>query len=122
MIALVLADIPMMSKLFAEAFENVDPKPAEGMRAAGVGPVRTIRFALLPQVLPVLASQSLYFLESNFRNAAVLGIVGAGGIGFELEERIRIFAFDQVVFIIILYMICVAVLDTISGRLRARLV
>lgn len=121
-IALVLADIPMMSKLFAEAFENVDPKPAEGMRASGVGPLRTIRFALLPQVLPVLASQSLYFLESNFRNAAVLGIVGAGGIGFELEERIRIFAFDQVIFIILLYMVCVAVLDTISGRLRARLV
>ena len=121
-IALVLADIPVMSKLYAEAFENVDPKPGEGMRAAGSGHLRTIRFATLPQVLPVMASQALYFLESNFRNAAVLGIVGAGGIGFELEERIRIFAFDQVIFIIILYMICVTALDTISGKIRARLV
>ncbi len=121
-IALVLADIPVMSKLYAEAIEGVDPKPAEGMRAAGLDRVRTIRFAVLPQVLPLMASQALYFLESNFRNAAVLGIVGAGGIGFELEERIRIFAFDQVIFIIILYMICVTALDTVSGRIRARLV
>lgn len=121
-IALVIADIPVMSKLYAEAFENVDPKPGEGMRAAGSGHLRTIRYATLPQVLPVMASQALYFLESNFRNAAVLGIVGAGGIGFELEERIRIFAFDQVIFIIILYMICVAGLDTISGKIRAQLV
>ena len=68
-----------------------------------------------------MASQVLFFLESNFRNAAVLGIVGAGGIGFELEERIRIFAFDQVFFIVGLYMVCVAVLDTFSQRIRARL-
>ena len=121
-VALVLADIPMMSKLYAEAFENVDPKPAEGMRSAGIDKLRTIRFATVPQVLPVLASQALYFLESNFRNAAVLGIVGAGGIGFELEERIRIFAFDQVLFIILLYMLCVTGLDTISSKIRARLV
>lgn len=121
-IALVLADIPTMSKLYAEAFENVDPKPAEGMRAAGVGHLTTIRFAIFPQVFPVLSSLALYFLESNFRNAAVLGIVGAGGIGFELEERIRIFAFDEVMFIIVLYMVCVAALDLISGKIRARLV
>ena len=121
-IALVLADIPVMSKLYAEAIEGVDPKPAGGMRASGLDRVRTIRFAILPQVLPLMASQALYFLESNFRNAAVLGIVGAGGIGFELEERIRIFAYDQVIFIIILYMICVSALDTVSGRIRARLV
>jgi phosphonate transport system permease protein len=68
-----------------------------------------------------MASQSLFCLESNFRNAAVLGIVGAGGIGFELEERIRIFAFDQVAFIVILYILCVMALDMISARLRAQL-
>ncbi|MEL6488192.1 MAG: ABC transporter permease subunit [Pseudomonadota bacterium] len=103
-------------------FENVDPKPGEGMRASGSGFLGTIRYATLPQVLPIMASQALYFLESNFRNAAVLGIVGAGGIGFELEERIRIFAFDQVIFIIILYMNCATTLDTVSGKIRARLV
>ena len=80
-----------------------------------------LRYGLAPQVIPVMASQVLFFLESNFRNAAVLGIVGAGGIGFELEERIRIFAFDQVAFIVGLYMICVAGLDTVSQWLRQRL-
>ncbi len=121
-IALALADIPVLSKLYAEAFENIDPKQREGLKASGAGPIASLRYATLPQVLPVMASQGLFYLESNFRNAAVLGIVGAGGIGFELEERIKMFAFDQVVFIIVLYMICVAVLDTISGRLRSNLI
>jgi phosphonate transport system permease protein len=80
-----------------------------------------IRFGLLPEVAPVIASQCLYYLEANFRHAAVLGIVGAGGIGFELEERIRVFAFDAVAFIVLLYMVAVAVLDTISRELRRRL-
>ena len=92
------------------------------MRASGVGRARSLRFAALPQVLPVGLSQALYYLESNFRNAAVLGIVGAGGIGFELEERIRVFAFDQVAFIIILYMLCVAGLDAVSAKIRTQFV
>lgn len=121
-IALALADTPVLSKLYAEALENIDPKQGEALRAAGGGRFAAIRYAVLPQVIPVMVSQALYYLESNFRNAAVLGIVGAGGIGFELEERIRIFAFDQVAFIILLYMAAVAGLDTISGRLRGKLV
>lgn len=120
-IALALADIPNLAKLFSEAIENCDEKPMEGVRSAGVSPLMALRYGLAPQVTPVMTSQSLFFLEGNFRNAAVLGIVGAGGIGFELEERIRIFAFDEVAFIILLYMVCVAVLDTGSQRLRAML-
>lgn len=120
-IALALADIPSLAKLFSEAIENGDEKPLDGVRSAGASPLVVLRYGLAPQVVPVMASQTLFFLESNFRNAAVLGIVGAGGIGFELEERIRIFAFDQVVFIIGLYMICVAGLDMVSQRLRGRL-
>ena len=120
-IALALADIPSLAKLFSEAIENADEKPLDGVRAAGVSPLMALRYGLAPQVVPVMASQVLFFLESNFRNAAELGIVGAGGIGFELEERIRIFAFDQVVFIIGLYMICVAALDMVSQSLRQRL-
>jgi len=120
-IALALADIPRLAKLFSEAIENGDERPMEGVRSAGVSPLMALRYGLAPQVAPVIASQCLFFLESNFRNAAVLGIVGAGGIGFELEERIRVFAFDEATFIIILYMVCVAVLDTLSQRLRAML-
>ena len=120
-IALALADIPVLSKLYAEAIENVDRKPIEGLRAAGCGRFDVIRYGVAPQVTPVILSQALYYLESNFRNAAVLGVVGAGGIGFELEERIRIFAFDQVAFIILLFMVAVAALDTVSGHLRQKL-
>lgn len=120
-IALALADMPRLAKLFSEAIENGDERPMEGVRSAGVSPLMALRYGLAPQVAPVIASQCLFFLESNFRNAAVLGIVGAGGIGFELQERIRVFAFDEAAFIIILYMVCVAVLDTFSQRLRAKL-
>jgi phosphonate transport system permease protein len=120
-IALALADVPNLAKLFSEAIENCDEKPMDGVRSAGLSPLMALRYGLAPQVTPVMASQSLFFLESNFRNAAVLGIVGAGGVGFELEERIRVFAFDEAVFIIALYMLCVAALDTVSQRLRARL-
>ncbi|WP_273242518.1 phosphonate ABC transporter, permease protein PhnE [Hyphomonas atlantica corrig.] len=120
-VALALADIPVLSKLYAEAIENVDRKPIEGLRAAGCGRFDVIRYGIMPQVTPIILSQALYYLESNFRNAAILGVVGAGGIGFELEERIRIFAFDEVSFIILLFMVAVACLDTVSGNLRRRL-
>jgi phosphonate transport system permease protein len=121
-LALALSDVPRLAKLFAEAIENADPRPQEGIRAAGGGSFAAVRFGLLPQVVPVMASQSLYVLESNFRNAAILGIVGAGGIGFELEERIRIFAFDQVAWIVIAYVICVMALDWVSERVRGTLI
>jgi phosphonate transport system permease protein len=120
-LALALADIPQLAKQYAEAIENAETGPQDAVRAAGGGPLAAIRFGLAPQVAPVIASQSLFCLEGNFRNAAVLGIVGAGGIGLELEERIRIFAFDQVAFIVILYVLCVMALDMISARLRAAL-
>jgi len=120
-VALAFADIPNLAKLFAETLENCDRGPVEGARASGVSKFLEIRFGLVPQVAPVMASQCLYYLESNFRHAAVLGIVGAGGIGFELDERIRIFAFDQVAYIVLLYMLCVAALDFVSRQLRARL-
>lgn len=120
-LALAIADIPSLAKLYAEAIENCDERPMEGLRAAGAPPPAVLRLGLLPQVAPVMASQSLFCLESNFRNAAVLGIVGAGGIGFELEERIRVFAFDEVAFIVLLYVVCVAVLDVVSQRARGAL-
>ncbi|KAF0117266.1 MAG: hypothetical protein FD163_2351 [Hyphomonadaceae bacterium] len=121
-VALAFADIPRLAKLYAEAIENCDPKPQDGILAAGGERVAILRFGLVPEVLPVMASQSLYVLESNFRHAAILGIVGAGGIGFELEERIRIFAFDQVAWIVIAYVICVMLLDTISEKIRSHLI
>jgi len=121
-LALAFADIPRLAKLHAEAIENLDQRPLEALLAAGAGRFAAIRFAAAPQLAPIWTSQILYYLEQNFRNAAILGIVGAGGIGFALEERIRIFAFDQVAYIIIVYCACVGVLDWMSSRIRTRLI
>jgi phosphonate transport system permease protein len=121
-LALAFADIPRLGKLFAEAIESVDRRQRESLQATGATGSLVIRFGMLPQVLPVCLSQCLYYLEQNFRAAAVVGVVGAGGIGFELNERIRIFAFDEVALITILYIVIVGLLDEVSQRLRARLI
>jgi len=120
-IAIALADIPNLAKLFSESLEACDPAPTEGVRAAGGSRLIVMRYGLAPQMAPVMTGQSLFYLEGNFRHAGVLGIVGAGGIGFELDERLRVFAFDEAFFIILLYMAAVAMLDTISSLIRKRL-
>ena len=81
-----------------------------------------IRFGLLPQVLPVLLAQVLYLFESNTRSAAILGVVGAGGIGLQIAERIKVRYWDEVSFIIILILLTVAVIDQLSARVRRRLI
>jgi phosphonate transport system permease protein len=120
-LAIILTDIPRLGKLFAEAMENVDDRQIASLRVTGASAFTILRFGALPQMLPVWLSQCLYFLEQNFRSAAIVGVVGGGGIGFELQERIRIFAFDEVAFITLLYIVAVGVLDVASDRLRARL-
>lgn len=121
-VAITCADIPRLGKLFAEAMENVDERQRASLSVTGATGLSVLRFGALPQMLPVWLSQCLYFLEQNFRAAAIVGVVGGGGIGFELQERIRIFAFDQVAYITLLYIVAVGVLDVLSERLRARLV
>jgi len=121
-LAIFTADIAVLAKLYAEAIENAEKKQAEGVVAAGGGRLSAIRFGILPQVAPVLLAQALYFFESNTRSATILGVVGAGGIGLQIAERIRVRHWDEVAFIIILMIATVAVIDFISGRIRRRLI
>ena len=121
-LAIFVSDIGTLSKLYSEAIENIDRKQVEGIRATGAGPVRTIRFGILPQVLPVFLSQSLYFLESNTRSATILGIVGAGGIGMIIIERFRATLYDQVVFVVINVLILVAIIDWASKKIRMKFI
>jgi phosphonate transport system permease protein len=121
-LAIIAADIFMLAKLFAEAIENADRRPGEAILAVGGTRLAVIRLGLLPQVLPVLLAQVLYSFESNTRSAAILGVVGAGGIGLQIAERIKVRYWDEVAFIIILILAAVAVIDFVSARLRRRLI
>ena len=120
--AIAVAETGVLAKLFAEAVENIDRRQVDGILSVGAGFVARLRFAVLPQVLPVMISQTLYSIESNAREATILGLVGAGGIGLRLSERIQINAWDQVAYVIVLILISVAVIDTTSRYLRLRLI
>ena len=118
-LAIATSDFGALGKLFAEIIELADAKEQEGVRAAGGRRLAEVRFGLLPQVLPVIAGQILYFIESNTRSATIIGVVGAGGIGLHLSEQIRVLEWKQVSFLILMILISVAAIDFISGRLRA---
>jgi phosphonate transport system permease protein len=117
-LALVCSDFGSFGKLFSEAIEAADKKPAEGVRSAGGSHLHGVRFGLLPQVFPILLSQVLYYFESNTRSATIIGIVGAGGIGLQLAEQIRVLEWQKVSFLILLILIAVSTIDWISGKLR----
>ncbi|WP_149539235.1 phosphonate ABC transporter, permease protein PhnE [Siccirubricoccus phaeus] len=120
-LAIFTSDIGTLGKVFSEAIEAADRRPQEGVVAAGGSGVARIRFGILPEVVPVLAGQVLYFFESNVRSSTIIGIVGAGGIGLHLAEMIRTLEWPTVSFIILLILVMVAVIDLVSGRLRQRL-
>jgi len=117
-LAIAVSDFGAFGKLFSEAFEAADKKQVEGIRASGGSPLHEIRFGLLPQVLPVIAGQVLYFIESNTRSATIIGIVGAGGIGLQLAEQIRVLEWQKVSFLILIILVAVAAIDWISSKLR----
>ena len=121
-LAIAVGDLMIFAKLFAEAIENVENKQLEGVRAAGGSDTHVMRLGVFPQVFPVMMSHVLYFFESNVRSATILGIVGAGGIGLQLSDRMRINHWQEVAFIILMILVTVAVIDNISGRIRARLI
>jgi phosphonate transport system permease protein len=117
-LAIAVSDFGAFGKLFSEAIEAADRKEVEGIRASGGSGLDEIRFGLMPQVLPVIAGQVLYFIESNTRSATIIGIVGAGGIGLQLAEQIRVLEWQKVSFLILMILIAVAAIDWISGKLR----
>ena len=121
-LAIALSDFGAFGKLFSEAIEAADKKQVEGIRASGGNALHEIRFGLMPQVLPVIAGQVLYFIESNTRSATIIGIVGAGGIGLQLAEQIRVLEWQKVSFLILMILVAVAAIDWISTRLRLAII
>ena len=121
--AIFFTDTGTLGKLYAEALENIDDKQREGIRSVGASPVLVQRYGVVPQVLPIFASQSLYFWESNTRSATIIGAVGAGGIGLKLWEAMRTNAdWENVAYMVILVLVTVFVFDSISNAIRSRLI
>jgi phosphonate transport system permease protein len=118
MLAIMTSDLGAFGKLFSEAIESADRKAVEGVTSVGGSKAHEIRFGLIPQVLPVIASQVLYYIESNTRSSTIIGIVGAGGIGLYLAETIRTLEWQQVSFLILLILAAVTAIDFLSNRLR----
>lgn len=121
-LAIAIHTTGALGKLFAEVVENIDPKPVDGVAASGGNWFERIRFAVLPQVLSNFVSYALLRFEINVRGAAVMGFVGAGGIGMDLIEAVRKFYYTDVSAILILVIATVMVIDAITERVRHALI
>jgi phosphonate transport system permease protein len=120
--AIFFTDTGTFGKLYSEALENIDDKQREGIRSVGAAPSLVQRYGVVPQVLPVFLSQSLYFWESNTRSATIIGAVGAGGIGLKLWEAMRTNSdWENVAYMVLLILVVVFIFDNISNALRQRL-
>jgi phosphonate transport system permease protein len=117
-LALALHTTGVLGRLFAEAIENAPPGPAFALRAQGVGPLRVFFYATLPQVLPQLMSYSLYRWENNIRAAAVLGVVGAGGLGQLLAFHMGLFHMGKTCTILLAMLLLVVLVDALSYAWR----
>lgn len=111
-----------LAKLFSEAVEAIDPQPVEGIRATGARKLEEIAYGVIPQVMPLWISFSLYRFEANIRSASVVGMVGAGGIGMVLWDVIRGFQYDKTAAVLIMLVVTVSVVDLVSASIRKRLI
>ncbi len=121
-LALGIHSIGTLGKLSSEVIEGIDEGPVEAVASAGGGQIARMRFAVVPQVMPTIVAYWLYRFEINVRASAVLGVVGAGGIGAELVAQLRFRAFDRAGTVLFLTIITVLVIDTISARVRRRII
>ena len=118
-LALALHGAGMLGKFFAESIEDIDQGPSEALRSTGAGPIQIILFGVLPQVVTAWIAVVLYRFETNLRQATVLGMVGAGGIGFELVGSMKLFQYQDTATCILVIVAMVMTADYVSSKLRA---
>ena len=121
-LALGIHSIGTLGKLSSEVIEGIDPGPVEAIAAVGGGPLARMRFAVVPQVMPNIVAYWLYRFEINIRASAVLGVVGAGGIGLELISQLRFRDYARAGTVLFLTVVAVLAVDTLSARVRRRII
>lgn len=121
-LALWIHTTGVLAKLFSEAVEAIDPQPVEGIRSTGASALHEIVYGVIPQVMPLWISYTLYRFESNVRSASVVGMVGAGGIGVVLWEIIRGFQYAETCAVMLIIIVTVSAIDLVSARIRKFLV
>ncbi|MDY6897602.1 MAG: phosphonate ABC transporter, permease protein PhnE [Cyanobacteriota bacterium] len=121
-LSLFLHTAGTLGKLFSEAVEAIEPAPVEGIRATGASKLQEVIYGVIPQVIPLWVSFTLYRFEANVRSASVLGIVGAGGIGVSLYQSFGAFEYQQVCAILIILILATSLIDLVSARIRNLLV
>jgi phosphonate transport system permease protein len=122
LLALAVHSAGMLGKFYAEAIENVSKGEIEAIKSTGATTCQVLKFAVLPQVLPEIITVILYRWEVNIRAATVLGMVGAGGIGFDLITSIRLFQYQEALAIVLLTLLTVAIIDQVNNRIRAKII
>lgn len=120
-LALGVGAIGALGKLYAESIEAIDPQKVLALRATGANRLQVFRYSVVPQALPMMASYSLYVFEHNVRSATILGLVGAGGVGFVITKYIALFQFHRLMGALILIVLMVTLVDRISDQLRKKI-
>lgn len=118
MVAIALRSVGFVAKLLYEAIEEIDPRQVEAIRATGAHPLQVLRLGILPQVMPTLAGVSVYRWDINIRESTVLGLVGAGGIGLQLQASINVLAWRQVAVILLMILATVLASEAVTARVR----
>ena len=121
-LAVIVYTTTVLAKLYSEAIEAIEPGPVEAVRATGATPLQVLRWGVLPQLVPQFLSFTLYRFETNIRAAAILGFVGAGGIGFYVQTYLRLLNYPAAATVLLVLVVLVMMVDFASSRLRARLV
>ena len=120
-LALGIHTMGFLAKFYAEDIEHIDKGPIEALESSGASKRQIISFAIIPQIIPSFVANNLYILDRNIRMATMLGIVGAGGIGYELQSAFRMFEYPKVSAIIIIIFITIFIIDNISTFIRSKI-
>ena len=120
-LALGIHTMGFLAKFYAEDIEHINKGPVEALKSSGASKRQIISFAVIPQIIPSFVANNLYILDRNIRMATMLGIVGAGGIGYELQSSFRMFEYQKVSAIIIIIFITIFIIDHISSFIRSKI-